>query len=105
MSGKRQIRIIHTADWHLGQHFFEYDRRTEHARFLAWLKNVLKDRQVDVLLIAGDVFNSPNPSADSQKMYYTFLRKITHENPELQMIIIAGNHDSAVRLEDRRAHV
>ena len=99
MSGKRQIRIIHTADWHLGQHFFEYDRRTEHARFLAWLKNVLKDRQVDVLLIAGDVFDSPNPSADSQKMYYTFLREVTHENPELQMIIIAGNHDSAARLE------
>ena len=60
---------------------------------------MLKDRQVDVLLIAGDVFDSPNPSADSQKMYYTFLREVTHENPELQMIIIAGNHDSAERLE------
>lgn len=99
MSGERQIRIIHTADWHLGQHFFEYDRRAEHTRFLTWLKNVLRDRQADVLLIAGDVFDSPNPSADSQKMYYAFMREATSENPGLQIIIIAGNHDSAARLE------
>lgn len=99
MNGERQIRIIHTADWHLGQHFFEYDRRAEHARFLTWLKNVLRARQADVLLIAGDVFDSPNPSADSQKMYYSFLREATNANPGLQIIIIAGNHDSAARLE------
>jgi exonuclease SbcD len=54
---------------------------------------------VDVLLVAGDVFDSPNPSAESQKMYYHFLRDVTIENPELQIIIIAGNHDSASRLE------
>lgn len=93
------MRIIHTADWHLGQSFFDYDRKAEHARFLTWLKKTVKERQADVLLIAGDVFDSPNPSADSQKMYYSFLREITNENRELQIIIIAGNHDSAARLE------
>ena len=93
------MRVIHTADWHLGQNFYEYDRKTEHLRFMTWLKEVVREYHVDVLLIAGDVFDSPNPSAESQKMYYAFLREITAENPHLQVIIIAGNHDSAARLE------
>ncbi len=91
--------ILHTADWHIGQTFFEYDRKAEHLQFLVWLKKQIHDLTVDVLLIAGDLFDSPNPSAESQKMYYRFLREITAENPDLQIIIIAGNHDSAARLE------
>lgn len=91
--------LLHTADWHIGQTFFEYDRKAEHLQFLAWLKEQIHEFKVDVLLIAGDVFDSPNPSAESQKMYYRFLREITAENTDLQIIIIAGNHDSAARLE------
>ena len=93
------MKILHTADWHLGQTFFEYDRKMEHTQFLAWLREQIKLHEVDVLLIAGDVFDTPNPSAEAQKMYYTFLREVTTENPNLQIIIIAGNHDSAARLE------
>lgn len=93
------MRLLHTADWHIGQTFFEYDRKAEHLQFLVWLKNQVKELKVDVLLIAGDVFDSPNPSAESQKMYYRFLREVTTENPDLQIIIIAGNHDSSARLE------
>lgn len=93
------MKILHTADWHIGQTFFEYDRKAEHLQFLAWLKKQIHDLKVDVLLIAGDVFDSPNPSAESQRMYYRFLREITAENHDLQIIIIAGNHDSAARLE------
>ncbi|MDR1096877.1 MAG: exonuclease SbcCD subunit D C-terminal domain-containing protein [Tannerella sp.] len=93
------MKIIHTADWHLGQNFYEYDRKAEHACFLTWLKKTVAENRADVLLIAGDVFDSPNPSAESQKMYFSFLREITNENPDLQIVIIAGNHDSAARLE------
>lgn len=93
------MKILHTADWHLGQTFYEYDRRTEHLHFLEWLKRQIKQREIDVLLIAGDVFDGPNPSAESQRMYYRFLREVTTDNPFLQIIIIAGNHDSAARLE------
>ena len=93
------MKILHTADWHLGQTFYEYDRREEHLHFLEWLKRQISQQAVDVLLIAGDVFDSPNPSAESQRMYYRFLREATAENPSLQIIIIAGNHDSAARLE------
>ncbi len=93
------MKIIHTADWHLGQTFFEYDRREEHAFFLEWLQKQIKGLCVDVLLIAGDVFDSPNPSAESQRMFYAFLHRLTVDNPELQVVVIAGNHDSAARLE------
>lgn len=67
--------------------------------FLEWLQQKIHELSVDVLLIAGDVFDSPNPSAESQRMYYRFLRNVTGENPGLQIITIAGNHDSAARLE------
>lgn len=93
------MRILHTADWHLGQTFFEYDRKHEHTIFLDWLKDLIKQKNIDLLLITGDIFDTPNPSAESQKMYYKFLRDATDENPNLQIIITAGNHDSAARLE------
>ncbi|MDR2926694.1 MAG: exonuclease SbcCD subunit D C-terminal domain-containing protein [Cytophagaceae bacterium] len=93
------MKIIHTADWHIGQTFFDYDRKAEHAKFFEWLRQQVQNQQADVLLIAGDVFDTPNPSAESQRMYYRFLRDITAENPSLQIIIVAGNHDSAARLE------
>ena len=93
------MKLLHTADWHLGQTFFEYDRKMEHTQFLTWLCEQIKLHEVDVLLIAGDVFDTPNPSAESQRMYYTFLREVTAENQYLQIIVIAGNHDSAARLE------
>lgn len=93
------FKLLHTADWHIGQYFFGYDRKAEHIYFFDWLKKTIKQQQADVLLVAGDVFDSPNPSAESQKIYYRFLREVTTENPQLQIIITAGNHDSAARLE------
>lgn len=91
--------MLHTADWHIGQYFFGYDRKEEHTYFFDWLKKTIKEQQVDILLVAGDIFDSPNPSAESQKIYYLFLREVTTENPNLQIVIIAGNHDSSGRLE------
>lgn len=93
------LHIIHTADWHLGQTFFGYDREAEHDAFLNWLADTLAERQTDVLLIAGDVFDVANPSAAAQRRFYHFLREANRRNPGLQIIVIAGNHDSAVRLE------
>lgn len=93
------MRIIHTADWHLGQTFYSFERVNEHTIFLDWMRNILKERKTDLLLIAGDVFDSPNPSAEAQRMLYGFLTRITKDNPSLKVIITAGNHDSAARLE------
>ncbi|MDR2041719.1 MAG: exonuclease subunit SbcD [Tannerella sp.] len=93
------MKLLHTADWHLGQTFYKYDRKAEHLHFLTWLRERIGEVQADALLIAGDVFDLPNPSAESQKMFYQFLRAVTAEHPPLQIVIIAGNHDSASRLE------
>ena len=93
------MRIIHTADWHLGQTFYSFERVNEHSIFLDWMRSILKERKTDLLLIAGDVFDSPNPSAEAQRMLYGFLTRITTDNPSLKVIITAGNHDSAARLE------
>ena len=93
------MKILHTADWHIGQLFYEYDRTNEHQQFLDWLVKTLHEEKVDVLLISGDVFDLSNPSAASIKLFYTFLNKAVKINPALQIIITAGNHDSASRLE------
>lgn len=93
------MKFLHTADWHIGQLFHEYDRTHEHQQFLNWLVETLQTEQVDVLLISGDVFDISNPSAASVKMFYRFLNLATKANPTLQIIITAGNHDSASRLE------
>lgn len=93
------IRILHTADWHLGQTFFGYDRTEEHEHFLTWLAATIKEQHIDALLLAGDVFDVSNPSAASQRLFYRFIQEIITENPALQLVVIAGNHDSAARLE------
>ena len=93
------IRILHTADWHLGQTFFGYDRAEEHKAFLDWLAEEIRQNEIDALVIAGDVFDVSNPSAASQRIYYEFIYRVTAENPKLQIVIVAGNHDSAARLE------
>jgi exonuclease SbcD len=93
------MKILHTADWHIGQLFHEYDRTYEHQQFLNWLVDTLQTEQIDVLLISGDVFDISNPSASSIKMFYSFLNKAIKLNSDLQIVITAGNHDSASRLE------
>lgn len=93
------IRILHTADWHLGQTFFGYDRTGEHELFLNWLIEEICRKEIDALIIAGDVFDVSNPSAASQRMYYEFIYRVSAVNPQLQIVIVAGNHDSAARLE------
>lgn len=93
------IRILHTADWHLGQNFFGYDRTEEQEHFLAWLSDQIEIRNADVLVVAGDVFDVSNPSAASQRMFYRFIRRVATATPHLQLVVVAGNHDSAARLE------
>lgn len=93
------MKIIHTGDWHLGQLFYEYDRAYEHQQFLDWLIAVIKEKQTDVLLISGDVFDLANPSALTVRMFYTFLNRAISANADLQIVITAGNHDSPSRLE------
>ncbi|WP_426072281.1 exonuclease SbcCD subunit D C-terminal domain-containing protein [Janthinobacterium sp. DSP2-3-3] len=93
------MRLLHTSDWHLGQTLHNFERGYEHQRFLDWLLDTLVTEHVDVLLVAGDVFDNANPSAASQKQLYVFLQQARARLPALQLLVVAGNHDSAGRLE------
>lgn len=93
------MKILHTADWHIGQSFYAFDRAYEHQHFLNWLVNMLQEEKIDVLLVSGDIFDSANPSAASVHLFYRFLKEAEKSCPGLQMVITAGNHDSAARLE------
>ena len=93
------LRVFHTADWHLGQSLCGFDRDYEHSCFLNWLLGQLRTRRPDALLLSGDVFDSINPSALAQRRFYNFLARCHCTLPSLQIVIIAGNHDPAARLE------
>ena len=91
------MRLLHTSDWHLGQNFFGFSRHYEHQQFLDWLLLTLVEQQIDVLLIAGDVFDTANAPASAQQQLYQFLCAAKLNTPHLQVVIIAGNHDSPTR--------
>ena len=93
------MKFIHTADWHLGNKFHGHERTDEHRHFLDWLLGVLCQQQPDALLIAGDIFDTANPPAAAEQMLYDFFAEATRRLPGLQIVAIAGNHDSAPRLE------
>lgn len=92
------MRILHTSDWHLGKRLFKLDRGPEHALFLDWLLKVLIEEKIDVLLIAGDIFDTPTPPHQSLEVFYNFLHRVSTET-QTETFIIAGNHDSGLLLE------
>ncbi|MBV6324988.1 exonuclease SbcCD subunit D C-terminal domain-containing protein [Duganella violaceipulchra] len=93
------MRLLHTSDWHLGQSLHNFERTYEHQHFLDWLLDTVAAEQADALLIAGDIFDNANPSAASQKQLYRFLQQARERVPHLNLVVIAGNHDSPGRLE------
>lgn len=93
------MRLLHTSDWHLGQTLHNFDRTYEHTCFLEWLVETLVEEEIDVLLIAGDIFDNANPSAAAHRQLYRFLQQARARVPHLQVVVIAGNHDSPGRLE------
>ncbi|MFM4940538.1 exonuclease SbcCD subunit D C-terminal domain-containing protein [Aeromonas enteropelogenes] len=93
------MKILHTADWHLGHQLHGHDRRFEHDAFLDWLTDTLKARQIDALLVAGDLFDTANPPASAWQQLYRFLARLRAEMPNLDMVLIGGNHDSPSKLD------
>jgi len=87
------MKLLHTADWHLGQRFLHHDRREEHDAVLDWLIETINREKIDVLIIAGDVFDVGNPPNYALKQYYDFLKKILSSTCK-NIIVVGGNHDS-----------
>ena len=93
------MRLLHSADWHLGQTLHGVSRDHEHGLFLDWLLGQLEEHAVDVLVVAGDVFDGQNPPVGAQRLLYRFLARARRLRPALTVVLIAGNHDSGGRLE------
>ncbi|MEC7795462.1 MAG: exonuclease SbcCD subunit D [Pseudomonadota bacterium] len=93
------MRALHTADWHIGQTLNGWSREAEHEVFLGAVADILKEEEIDLLLVAGDVFDNTNPSGESQRLFYRALAAFKEHRPRLTVVISGGNHDPALRLE------
>ncbi len=91
------MRVLHTADWHLGKTLRGVSLHEDHAHVLEQVFRTVVDEAVEVLLIAGDVYDKASPSEAAMKLYSDFLERV-HEETEAAIVVIAGNHDSGQRL-------
>lgn len=93
------VRVLHTGDWHIGQTLRGYSREYEQARVFDQLIEIVAERDVDVLIVAGDIYDSQNPSGEAQRLFYETIERLHRARPSMKTVIIAGNHDAAGRLE------
>ena len=87
------LTLLHTSDWHLGRRLYGKPRYEEFSQFLEWQLTVVREHAVDVLVIAGDIFDTSTPSNQAQSLYYHFLHEISQTTCQ-HVVIVAGNHDS-----------
>jgi exonuclease SbcD len=92
------MKILHTSDWHLGKKLDGFDRTAEIKEVFDEIYSIVDSEKIDIVLIAGDLFDNFNPSNESMEMLYGFCMRLTH-NAQRLVIAIAGNHDSPERVE------
>ena len=94
------IRILHTSDWHLGQHFIGKSRLAEHQKFVQWLLDKVKEKQIDAVVIAGDVYDTGSPPSYARELYNQLVVAINKLG--CQLIVLGGNHDSVSTLNESK---
>ncbi|AYC31925.1 exonuclease subunit SbcD [Pseudomonas cavernae] len=94
------MRLLHTSDWHLGQHFMGKTRQAEHQAFLAWLLAQVREQQVDAVLVAGDIFDTGAPPSYARELYNHFVVELHAIGAEL--VVLGGNHDSVAMLGESK---
>jgi exonuclease SbcD len=87
------MKLLHTSDWHIGRALHGHKRYEEYETFLNWLADLIETEHIDVLLIAGDVFDNSTPSNRAQELYYRFLCRVA-STARRHVVVVAGNHDS-----------
>ena len=95
------MKILHTSDWHLGQHFYGKSRAKEHQQFLNWLLSQVDEKNIDAIIVAGDIFDTSTPPSYAREMYFDFISKLHITG--CQLIVLAGNHDSVAMLNESKA--
>ncbi|WP_413702068.1 exonuclease subunit SbcD [Psychromonas sp. KJ10-10] len=96
------MKILHTSDWHLGQHFMMKSREAEHYAFLNWLIDIVEKHSIDVIVVAGDIFDTASPASYARKLYADFIVKL-QTVACTNLIIVAGNHDSVAVLNESKS--
>ena len=96
------MRILHTSDWHLGHVLYGYDRSKEQRDMLAQIEEIVGKEKPDALVVSGDVYHTGQPSAAVQKMFTEAVMRLHETCPEMEIVITAGNHDSASKHEVSR---
>ena len=95
------LRVLHTSDWHLGRSLYGHKRYEEFDCMLDWMVSTIETEFIDVLLIAGDIFDTTTPSNRAMQQYYDFLRRVSATQCQ-HIVIIGGNHDSPTFLNAPR---
>jgi exonuclease SbcD len=93
------LKILHTADWHVGQSLGGYPRLAEHRIALAQLVAIAAEEEVDAIIVAGDIFDTQSPKAEAETLVYETFARLTKALPQASIILVAGNHDQAARIE------
>ena len=91
------MKILHTADWHLGRKLEGRSRHLEQVAVLAEIVGIAEQEQVDAVLIAGDIFDTYNPPAESEALFYETMARLA-DGGRRAVVVLAGNHDSPDRL-------
>ena len=94
----KPLTILHTSDWHLGRRLYGRLRYEEFESFLHWLQDTISAQKVDILIVAGDIFDTMTPSNKAQALYYEFLGRVSRSCCQ-HVVIVAGNHDSPTFLD------
>lgn len=95
------MKILHTSDWHLGQHFYGKSRAKEHQAFLNWLIEQVERQSLDAVVVAGDIFDTGTPPSYARELYFDFVGKMNAKG--CQLIVLAGNHDSVAMLSESKS--
>lgn len=94
------MRLLHTSDWHLGQHFMGKSRQAEHAALIDWLLEQVDAQAVDAVLIAGDIFDTGAPPSYARELYSQLVVRLHAAG--VALLLLGGNHDSVATLAESR---
>jgi exonuclease SbcD len=94
------MKLLHTSDWHLGQSFFTKSRKDEHQAFINWLLKQVEQQQIDVVIIAGDIFDTGTPPSYARELYNQFV--VDLQKLKCVLVVLGGNHDSVSTLNESK---
>lgn len=94
------MRILHTSDWHLGQHFMGKSRQAEHQALIVWLLEQVETQAVDAVLIVGDIFDTGTPPSYARELYNQLVGQLYKAG--VPLLVLGGNHDSPATLGESR---